>query len=226
MHDAAILSFSSREAWVSGMVDAFRHAQADALKRRNRFTVAFSGGSTPRAFHEALAASPGLRWEHTHVFLGDERCVPADHPDSNLRMLRETLLDRITLPPANLHPWDTSLAPAEAASRMEDELRAVLGAEPAFDLILLGIGTDGHTASLFPGTAALDEPARFAVANAVPERSMTRLTFTLPCINAARAVWFLLAGPDKTPLLQQLAAPGCDLPAARVRRATVLHCVV
>jgi 6-phosphogluconolactonase len=181
------------------------------------FRLALSGGSTPRTLYSLLARRP-LPWERLHLFWGDERCVPADDPDSNYRMARETLLDQAPIPPAQVHRWRTEDGPQVAA----DEYHRLLAREfgpgvPVFDLVLLGMGEDGHTASLFPGTPALQVSDRWAVANYVPQvKDVWRLTLTFPVLNAARRAWFLISGAAKAEALRRVLS-GEDLPSGRVR---------
>jgi 6-phosphogluconolactonase len=220
--------------------DLARAARAELLRRahdllaeRGRFTLALSGGSTPRRLYQLLAEAD-LDWSRVEVFFGDERCVPPDHADSNYRMAREALLDPARVPEHRVHRMRGELEPAAAAAAYEDELRAVLapppGVAPSIDLVLLGLGDDGHTASLFPGTAALDEDRRWVVANRVPQLDAWRLTMTYPLLNAASAVAFLVAGSSKREAVERILAPDPDdgahgdarelLPAARVRPAS------
>lgn len=189
---------------------------AELFVRRNqeartngRFTVALSGGSTPRAFH-ALLASPPYRdqvdWSVTQFYWGDERWVAPDDPESNFRMARETLLDRVPIHDAQIHRIHTEMDdPAAAASLYADELQEEFrlgpGALPRFDLVYLGMGSDGHTASLFPHTHALSVHDRLVVANYVPKLSTWRITLTAPVLNEAAMVAFLVAGEDKTDAL-------------------------
>ena len=158
-----------------------------------------AGGSTPKATYEILARDYADRidWSNVHVFFGDERTVPPDHEDSNYRMAREALLDHV--PVGSVHRMQGELPPGEAAEAYEQDLRNFFGAEevPRFDLILLGTGPDGHTASLFPETSALEVHDRWVVANPVLKLDTTRITLTVPVINAARAVYFLVAGEGK-----------------------------
>ena len=176
-------------------------------------TLALAGGRTPRALYERLRACD-YPWHEVDVFFGDERCVPEDHPDSNLRMAREALLDHV---PARVHPLPGATCGADAAER---ELQAVFGpGVPRFDLVLLGLGADGHTASLFPGDPALGEGERRVVR--VARADHPRLTLTLPVLSAARAVVFLVAGAEKRDALAALIR-GDDIPAARVTAASVL----
>jgi 6-phosphogluconolactonase len=215
--------------------DLARAARAELLRRardlvaeRGRFTLALAGGSTPRRLYELLAESD-LDWSRVELFFGDERCVPPDHADSNYRMAREALFDPARVPAQRVHRMRGELEPAAAAAAYEDELRAVLtparGAVPAIDLVLLGLGDDGHTASLFPGTAALDERERWVVANRVPELDAWRLTMTYPLLNAASVVVFLVAGAAKRAAVERVLTPDVDEgseapPAAHVRPAS------
>jgi len=201
-------------------------AQA-AASLRGRFTLALSGGHTPQALH-ALLADPvehfrgRISWAATHVFFGDERCVPPDHPDSNYGAARRSLLAHVPLPASNVHRLRGEDDPLAAAATYEAELRRVVPVEPGLprlNLILLGLGADGHTASLFPGTAALDEETRLVVANDVPQVGGFRLTFTFPLILAARAVAFLVAGEDKAAAVSDVLGGRGARPAARVHLA-------
>jgi 6-phosphogluconolactonase len=182
-------------------------ARADeAIGERGRFAVVLAGGSTPKATYQILGRDYADRidWSKVHVFFGDERTVPPDHEDSNYGMAREALLDHI--PVASVHRMRGELPPDEAAGAYEEELRDFFGAGelPRFDLILLGIGGDGHTASLFPETSALEVHDRWVVANPVLKLDTTRITLTVPVINAARAVYFLVAGEGKAEALAQI----------------------
>jgi len=175
-----------------------------AIAARGRFAIGLSGGSTPRPLYELLASpafASRIDWTNVHVFWGDERCVPPDHPDSNYRMARETLLDHVPLPPDNIHRLAGELDPATAAADYEAHLRAFFAGDgeagPRFDLLLLGMGDDSHTASLFPGTAALGETERWAAANYVEKLDAWRLTLTPPALNAAAEIMVLVSGASK-----------------------------
>jgi 6-phosphogluconolactonase len=179
---------------------------ADAVAARGRFAVVLAGGSTPRGLYGLLVSDPGMRetvpWEAIHFFWGDERIVGPDHIDSNYRMAAEALLSKVPIASANVHRMRGEAADAEtAAAEYEATLQSffALGASewPRFDLILLGLGSDAHTASLFPGTAALDERQRLVVANRVDQLGTTRITLSLPVINRARCVLFLVSGAEK-----------------------------
>jgi 6-phosphogluconolactonase len=191
-----------------------RDVAAGAIAARGRFRVALAGGSTPRALYPALA--DGIDWTRAEVFFGDERAVPPDDAQSNYRMARETLLDRAAVPPTSVHRWRAEAADLDAAARdYESALSAVAG-PPWLDLALLGLGPDGHTASLFPGTAALAERSRLAVAVDVPAVGGRRLTLTYPALLGARAVFFLVAGGGKAGALADVMRPASTLPAARI----------
>ena len=197
---------------------------AEAISRARRFAVALSGGSTPAALYRLLA-SPGFRervdWSRVNFFWGDERCVPPDHPDSNFRMTRETLLDAIQVPSENIHRIAGELDPATAAAAYEAELQRFFGARPPrFDLALLGLGEDGHTASLFPNSPALDEQQRLVVPVYVEKLRSHRVTLTLPVLNAAARVVFLVSGANKAEIVKEILRPDCDpslYPAARIQ---------
>ncbi|QYJ16255.1 6-phosphogluconolactonase [Rubrobacter xylanophilus DSM 9941] len=190
----------------------FAARAARAIRERGRFAVALAGGSTPRAAYELLARdyADGVDWGRVHFFFGDERPVPPDHADSNHRMAREALLSRV--PAGSVHRMRGELAPEEAARRYEEELRSFFAGEevPRFDLILLGLGEDGHTASLFPHTRALGETERLVVANPVERLGTVRITLTPPVINAARAVVFLVAGGGKADALREVLEGSAD----------------
>lgn len=188
-----------------------------------QFTIALSGGSTPRRLYEVLSSEPRVSqvaWDRWRVFWGDERCVPPDHPESNYRMARESLLGRVAIPPTQVFRIRGEAPPPEAATAYEETLRSMFASDPpVFDLILVGVGEDGHTASLFAGTEALTERKRLVVANWVPKLGLHRVTFTLPLINAARNVAFLVTEGAKSEAVRQSLEPNSDaqrVPAARV----------
>jgi 6-phosphogluconolactonase len=197
-----------------------------AVEENGGFAVALAGGSTPKMTYEMLAReyppgnSEGLDWSKVHVFFGDERAVPPDHEDSNYGMASEALLDHV--PVGSVHRMRGELPPDEAAEAYERELRDFFDPEdlPRFDLILLGIGGDGHTASLFPETSALEVHDRWAVANPVLKLETTRITLTLPVINAARAVYFLVAGEGKADALAEILE---GTPDPRQYPASLIH---
>jgi len=198
----------------------------ESQSTQNRFTIALSGASTPLPLYRLLASSPWagrIAWDRWHIFWGDERCVPPDHQDSNYRMAKEAMLDHIPIPAGQVHRMKGEVGPQEAAEEYETVVRDVFQTPvPSFDLILLGVGDDGHTASLFSGTEALEEKHRLVVANWVPHLDAHRITFTLPLINAARAVAFLDTDGPKADTLRRVLepSPGEDMPpAAKVRPA-------
>lgn len=181
-----------------------------AIAARGRFTVALSGGSTPKSLYSLLAAKyAAFDWARTFLFLGDERHVPPDHPDSNYRMVNEALLSKISIPAENVFRVKTEDRDADAAAlEYENELRRFFalqsGEFPRFNLILLGLGPDGHTASLFPGSDGLKEQSRLVIANWVEKFNTHRITFTFPVLNHAREVMFLASGSDKADMVQEV----------------------
>jgi 6-phosphogluconolactonase len=184
------------------------------LRQRPR-TLVLAGGRTPRAFYARLAREK-YDWSAVDIFFSDERCVPPDHPDSNFRMARETLLSRVTARVHRMHGETCD------AVRYEDELRLVFGNRlPSFGLVFLGMGADGHTASLFPGDPALEETQRLVAKVARPDHQ--RLTLTLPVLSASKLAVFLVSGAEKREALRRVLA-GDDLPAARVaaRRVVII----
>jgi 6-phosphogluconolactonase len=196
-----------------------------ALGTPGPFRVSLSGGSTPRALYELLASAPFVArfpWQGVHWYWGDERFVPYDHPDSNFRMTREAMLAKAPVPPQNVHPVPTDGDPDAAAARYERTLQTAYGAatldpaRPLFDLTLLGLGSDGHTASLLPGEPVLDERRRWvvAVSHGRPE---VRITMTYPAIDSSRHTAFLVVGKEKAPIIAAIRGGNSDVPAARVR---------
>ena len=197
-----------------------------AIEQSGRFTVALSGGSTPRGLHAELVANYAskLPWNKVFFFWGDERHVPPDFPESNFRMADETLLSRISVPAANIWRMRGELPDADQAAReYEAGLRSFFGSDqgfPAFDFILLGIGGDGHTASLFPGTKALEERERWVVGNWVEQHSTFRITFTYPVLNQASYVMFLVEGAGKAEIVHRaLRDANANLPCQKVKPA-------
>jgi 6-phosphogluconolactonase len=186
----------------------------EATAARGRFAVALSGGATPLELFRRLAKPEFVSqtdWSRIHLFWGDERCVPPGHPDSNYGAARQTLIERIPIPDAQVHRMRGEWAPETAAVEYERELRAFFeepaAAQPAwprFDLVLLGMGSDGHTASLFPGAAVLRETSRWVAAYFVDAAHGWRITLTPPALNAGRLVAFLVAGADKAERLRQV----------------------
>ncbi len=183
----------------------------EAVQAKGTFTVALSGGSTPKSLYTLLADDAVLRavvpWDKVHFFWGDERHVPPDHPDSNYRMAHEAMLSKVPVPPTNVHRIKSEHPEASRAADEYDQMLHEffgLAAEqfPQFDLVLLGMGPDGHTASLFPRTAALHEQTRLVVANWVEKFDTYRITLTPPVLNSAAAIIFLVSGEEKAETLQ------------------------
>jgi 6-phosphogluconolactonase len=197
----------------------------DAVSQRSHFTIALSGGSTPKRLYELLANADQeyfsqIPWDQVQFFWTDERHVGPDHPDSNYRMVNEAMLSKVPLESAQVHRMLGELTdPDEAALRYESELSKTFDSEPPrFDLVLLGLGNDGHTASLFPGTTALQEQNRLVTAPWVEKLNSHRLTMTLPLLNNAAAIVFLVSGADKSDILSQvLDGPSGKLPAQSIR---------
>jgi 6-phosphogluconolactonase len=200
----------------------------EAIERQGRFFFALTGGSTPLTVCPLLVVPPRvnqLDWSKVEFFFGDERAVPARHPESNYNTARLALLDFLPgVLPGQVHRMIGEAADLDAAARAYEALIGrtigrIAPQPPAFDLVWLGMGEDGHTASLFPGTAALDETEHWAVANWVPQMDAWRLTLTFPILNAAREVNFVVTGTDKAPALASIRSGSLELPAARIDAA-------
>ena len=225
-HDLKIFPGLEEMSWAA--VCAFEDLSRIKAAENKTFSAALSGGLTPRLFYQILG-SPALagriRWGNIHLFQVDERCVPPDHPDSNYRMIREALLDQADIPAENFHRMQVEQPDLEQAAREYAlELARVLqphdGDRPRLDMVFLGMGPDGHTASLFPGTAALEEQSVWVRPNLVERLGMRRLTMTLPLLNAAAHLIFMVAGADKAEGLRKvLEGPPGQLPAQRIQPA-------
>lgn len=218
--------FADEDLLAAAAAERFVILAEMAADARGRFSAALSGGSTPKATYARLAADENagrVDWPGVHVFWGDERCVPPDHPGSSFRMAREALLDRVPLPRGNIHRVRGELDPEEAARAYTIELQSFFGAEwPSFDLVLLGVGSDGHTASLFPGSPALGERRHpvVAVTAHYEDRPAQRVSLTVPAINAARQVIFLVAGASKAGIVSAvLEGPPARYPAQLIQPA-------
>ena len=203
---------SDKSALIAQALDLIVEKIHSTLQQQERFTLALAGGGTPKPLYEALATQ-SLPWEKIHIFWGDERYVPGDHPDSNQGMARQAWLDQVPFPKENIHPMPTNgNDPCLDAQTHDLELEQFFGVKegefPAFDIILLGMGDDGHTASLFPKTEALKVSDRLVTVG--NKDGQPRLTFTYPLINQARCVLFLVAGANKRPALAQIFAPDAD----------------
>lgn len=231
MATAGVQIFESTGALMQAAAEDFVRCALEATRGSGRFVVALAGGSTPAALYALLATdayAARIDWTRVHVFFGDERCVPPGDPASNYRMAREQLLARVPMPERNVHRIRGEDDPAEAAAAYERELRATLAtpdgpprATPGsrLDLVLLGMGHDGHTASLFPGTAALRERERWVVAHHVAVVPTWRITMTPVLLNAAAGVAFVVAGKGKAAALRRvLGGPdaGDVLPAQAI----------
>ena len=234
---ADVVVVSNPSALAEQAAQRFVEAAAKALAEFGTFRVALSGGATPQSLYARLAAEPFLSrvdWGRVQVFWGDERCVPPDHSDSNYRLAQELLLSRVPVRDENVFRMrgeaaDPDLAAAEYAGELQTAFGLKRGERPRFDLILLGMGADGHTASLFPHSPALREVTRLAVAVYVEAVKGYRLTLTLPVLNNAAAVLFLVSGSDKAERLRMVlrGKPSHSAPASLVRpeRGT-LHWIV
>ncbi len=224
-----IRRFPSSEQVSRVAAEQFVRLASDAMSARTRFTVVLSGGSTPRRLYEILAASPyrdQVVWGKVEFFWGDERAVPPDHPDSNYRMASDALLKKLNISEGQIHRMAAERQDRErAAWDYQSEIARVFGVDPLgeppqFDLVLLGMGADGHTASLFPYTEAVREETRWVIPNYVPKLDSYRLTLTTTILNKAAQVMFLVAGGDKSePLTQVLEGPSDPerLPAQLIR---------
>jgi 6-phosphogluconolactonase len=200
--------YADRPALIAAAVDVVVAQVRTAIAARQSCSIALSGGSTPQPLYAALATID-LPWHQIHIYWGDERYVAPTHPDSNYGMAKKVWLDLVSMPPENIHPIPTDLAdPQMAAAAYEREIQLADGSMPVFDIILLGMGDDGHTASLFPHTAALSVRDRsIAVGD---KDGQPRLTFTATLINHARSVIFLISGASKKPALAAVFAPTGD----------------
>jgi 6-phosphogluconolactonase len=202
--------FPNPEELVAAAASEIARCRTESIRARGVFSLALSGGTTPRALHARLAQDHPEAdfWEKVQLFFGDERSVPPDRPESNYRMAEETLFTKAEIPAENIHRMKAELPPQEAADEYERELRSWFGTGagefPRFDLILLGMGPDGHTASLFPGTEALKESSRLVVANWVPRLNTWRISLSFPVLNCAREVIFLVTGENKAPVIAQI----------------------
>ncbi|HEX8557727.1 MAG TPA: 6-phosphogluconolactonase [Pyrinomonadaceae bacterium] len=226
--DYGLRVFDDPERVAAAAAARIAELAAAAADERGAFSIALSGGSTPRRVYELLAGrefAGRVDWAGAHVFFGDERAVPADHPDSNYRMANEALLSRVPVPGRNVHRIEGVGDAAANASAYESEMRGHFGEDaawPRLDLVLLGMGDDGHTASLFPHTAALDERRLWVAANWVGKLGAWRVTLTAPAVNAARNVLFLVSGAGKAERLREVLRGERDparLPSQLIRPA-------
>ena len=228
MNERRVLVGIDAAATVELAADLLASIAREAVNTRGQFTLALSGGTTPQALYRDLATPrrvESVPWQQTRIFFGDERDVHADHADSNYSMAQRTLLEDVPLRLENVHPMhadadDLDQAAAQYAARISDLVPAGSAGLPAFDLILLGIGADGHTASLFADTPALDETSKLVVTQFVPAVGRRRMTFTFSLINAARNVLCLVTGPEKAEAVSKVLsddpAVAQSLPAGRI----------
>jgi 6-phosphogluconolactonase len=207
---ANILVFEEADEVARAAADRFVEVVQAAIAERGRFSVALAGGSTPRRAYELLATSERkdrISWASVHIFFGDERCVPPTHPEGNYRMAREAMTSLLPIPTENVHRIKGESDPITSARLYERELRSFFNGDaawPRFDLVLLGMGDDGHTASLFPHTPALNEQRAWVVANPVEKLNTLRLTLTPPAINHAAHIIFMVTGAAKAERLREV----------------------
>lgn len=215
-----VLVFDTPEQVALAAAERFLAYAKEAIAQHGRFSVALAGGNTPRRVYELLASEPFknlIDWSRVHLFFGDERSVPPNHPESNYAMVYAALISKIDIQPSNVHRIPGEVDPVESAATYERELRNFFGdmAPPHFDLVLLGMGDDGHTASLFPNSEALNETSRWVLATKAPS-GQDRISLTLPSVNNAEHVLFLVTGSAKAQRLAEVLrkGPGKDkLPA-------------
>lgn len=228
MTDTHLRVFADLEGMSAAAADLFCELGRARWREGNTFSAALSGGSTPQRFYELLAAPPFstvIPWERVHLFQVDERCVPPEDPQSNYRIIHETLLRYVPIPEANFHRMAAELPDRDEAARtyaaeLARTLRPGPREFPRLDLMFLGMGPDGHTASLFPGSPALKEETLWVRANFVKKLATHRLTLTFPVLNAARRIVFLVSGTEKAETLRRVLQPDTDaipLPARSVR---------
>lgn len=220
----AVTIFADEEALGRAAADLFLALSREAIASRGRFSAALSGGSTPRRLYELLGEKPyrdAVDWQRVHVFWVDERCVPRDHGESNFRLAFDTVLSTVPLPTENIHRIKGEEGPDRAAREYEDDIRTFFGTSgtPSFDLIILGVGEDGHTASLFPDSPLLNERLRIAVPVYLEKPKLNRITLTLPVLNNAARILVLATGEKKAEVVREiLEGPGnARRPAGLVR---------
>lgn len=199
--------YENYQKLIRAAAEEFVRLSEKSIRARGIFSVALTGGSTPLGVYGLLAThsfNQRVDWRNVHLFWGDERFVPWDHPDSNYNSAKETLLDHIAIPEGNVHPFRTDLTAAEAADLYSSELDRLLGSSPEFDLVFLGMGADGHTASLFPGSEAIFEKQKTVTAHYVKSIRAWRLTLTPVVLNRAAAIIFLVSGSPKANTLRRV----------------------
>lgn len=224
-HHSKVLLFDSPEQLAIVAAERFVECAEEVLRESDRFCVVLAGGNTPRRVYQLLASEPfnsRLDLSKVHLFFGDERAVPSDHPDSNYAMVYETLISRVAIPARNVHRIAGEGDVSENARQYESHLRSFFDGQlwPRFDLVLLGMGEDGHTASLFPNSAALKEHSRWVLATRNEQSGQDRITLTVPVFNHARRVMFLVVGDKKAQRLKEVLRPQSasdQLPAQRIK---------
>lgn len=218
-----IHAYANKEELITATAEYVVSSIGHAIRGNGLCNMALAGGNTPREVYSMLASTPyreRVDWDRLHLFWGDERMVPPEHEDSNFRMARETLLDRVKIPDGNVHRIRGEIAPEQAAEEYAKVLSDHFDVDlPRFDIILLGIGDDGHTASLFPDTDAVGQCKRRVTAVFVTKLDAWRVTLTFPVINAAREIFFLVSGRSKADMVQRVISakqPVRELPASMV----------
>ncbi len=216
--DPELRVYATADELASGVAELFVEASSHAIATTGAFRVALSGGSTPRLFLRLLATSPyssRVDWSNVYLYWGDERCVPPTDAASNYRMAKHALIDHVPIPPGNVHRMEGEREPAEAAAAYDALLRDVFaGPTPHFDLVLLGLGDNGHAASLFPGKTAVREVERWAVSEFIEAVQMSRITLTPPVINASALVAFVVCGKEKARIVRRVIERSRDIDAA------------
>ena len=209
----------SKEDLARAAAELFERKSSEAVAQKEFFTVALSGGSTPKALYELLADQfcDQIPWSNIHFYWSDERHVPPDHPESNYRIANEAMLSRVPISPQHVHRVISENPAADAAQDYEDTIVKQIGGNPRIDLILLGLGTDGHTASLFPGSEVLHETKRLVAAPWVEKLSTYRITMTLPLLNNGASVVFLVSGAEKAQIVKEVLEGPEKYPAQAVK---------
>ncbi len=201
--------FDTSDQLAVAAAEVFVACASDSQRESNRFCVALSGGKTPKQVYELLATDDfrgRVNWSGVHLFFGDERAVPPDHPESNFKMVDDALISKVSIPVENVHRMKGEIEPEAAASQYEETLRSAFPGNswPSFDLVFLGLGEDGHTASLFPGSKAMHEEVRWVLTTRNPETHQQRITVTLPVLNHAKHAVFLVVGQNKAERLRDV----------------------
>jgi 6-phosphogluconolactonase len=219
--------FETADQLASALADEFQKAVNEQAKLNKNFYVALSGGNTPALFFQNLVSAQhreNITWQNVHFFWGDERCVAPDHPDSNFGMTKKNLLDHIAIPPKNIHRILGEENPVTESKRYAQEIETIVPEDisgfPQFDWIFVGLGTEGHTASIFPGSDGLENQKNICAVATHPESGQKRITLTLPVINHAKRIAFLVTGENKASVVAKIltgAEESKSMPAALVR---------